>query len=100
MYGTVFRMRVKSGQEEQVRQVFEDWERERKPHVRGAIGGLLMKPEGKANELLGVAIFQDKAAYMANADNPDQHQWFTKLRELLDADPEWEDGEYISGSLG
>ena len=37
---------------------------------------------------------------MANADNPAQHQWYLKLRDLLEADPEWTDGEYLSVDLG
>ena len=36
---------------------------------------------------------------MANANNPEQSQWFNKLRELLEADPEWEDGEYLAGGI-
>ena len=49
-----------------------------------AIGGLVMRPENRSDELVGVAIFQDKAAYTANADDPEQHKWFLKLRELLE----------------
>jgi quinol monooxygenase YgiN len=58
-----------------------------------------MKPDNRSGELLGVAIFEDRASYTANADNPEQHAWFTKMRDLLEADPEWEDGEYVAGSL-
>ena len=52
-----------------------------------------MRPDRSPNELIGVAIFRDKASYIANADDPEQHAWFMKLREALEADPEWEDGE-------
>ncbi len=37
---------------------------------------------------------------MANADNSAQHEWYLKLRDLLEADPEWIDGEYLSVDLG
>ena len=37
---------------------------------------------------------------MANADNPAQHEWYVKLRGLLESDPEWTDGEYLSVDLG
>ena len=95
MYGTIFRMKVKQGQEQRVVDIFKDWEKERKPHVKGVIGGYLMKPDKGSGELIGVAIFEDKAAFMANADNPEQDKWFRTMRELLTEDPTWEDGEYV-----
>ena len=67
---------------------------------QGAIGGLLLKADSGSGELHGAAIFEDKASYMANADNPAQHEWDVKLRGLLESDPEWTDGEYLSVDLG
>ena len=97
MYGTIFRMQVKPGQEQRVAQLFKEWEQERKPKVRGAVTGLLLKPESRPGILIGVAVFADKASYVANSDDPGQDQWYQKLRSLLQADPEWEDGEYVVG---
>ena len=100
MYGTIFRMKVKSGQEQAVVDNFNEWQRERRPKVKDAMGALLMKPDAGSGELVGVAVFEDKAAYEANASDPEQDRWYRSLRELLDADPEWEDGEYLAGDLG
>ena len=58
-----------------------------------------MKPDASTGELIGVAVFRDKAFYLANADDPEQGKWYGKLRELLEADPVWEDGEYVGGRL-
>ena len=99
MYGTIFRMKVAPGDREKVIELFVGWERDRKPKVKGAVGGLVLKPDTKADELVGVAIFEDRASYMANADDPEQDRWYRKLRPLLLADPEWEDGEYVSESI-
>ena len=100
MYGTIFRMKAKPGQENALVEVFKEWEKEQQPNVRGAIGGLVLKPDERPGEFIGVAIFEDKTTYTANADSPDQHAWYLRLRELLEADPEWEDGEYIAGRIG
>lgn len=100
MYGTIFRLKVKSGQEDNVAEVFREWDSERKPKIEGALGGLLLKPDNGSKELIGVAVFKDKAAYAANAGDPAQDKWYTKLRELLEADPVWEDGEYVTSSIG
>ena len=99
MYGTIFRMKVKSGQSQRVIEIFEEWNTQQKPAVKGAIGGLVMKPDGSSNELIGVAIFEDKQSYVANADRPGQQQWYAKLRDALEADPEWVDGEYVAAEL-
>jgi len=100
MYGTIFRMKAKLGREQKLIAVFQDWERERKPQTPGAIGGFLFKPDEKPDEFIGVAVFQDKHSYLANAANPAQDAWYKELRELLVSDPTWEDGEYVAGSIG
>jgi len=99
MYGTIFHMQVKRGQEGRVAQLMKDWEQERKPKVKGALTGLLLKPDNRPGILIGVAVFADKASYAANAEDPEQDRWYQKLRALLQADPEWEDGEYVVGVL-
>ena len=39
MYGTKFRMKVKSGQEQKIIALFQEWERDRKPKIEGVVGG-------------------------------------------------------------
>jgi hypothetical protein len=98
MYGTIFRMKVKLGNEKKLVEIFDEWEKERGPKVKGYVTGFMMKPDkGKAGELIGVAVFKDKQSYMANADNPEEDKWYQKWRHLLSEDPVWEDGEYITG---
>lgn len=100
MYGTIFHLKVNPGQEQNLVELFNQWGRERKSAIEGAVGGLLLKPETYTGQYVGVAVFEDKASYEANADDPEQHKWFTQLRELLTEDPTWEDGEYVAGDLG
>ena len=99
MYGSIFRMKVKSGQEQKLIDLWKEWDEEQRPKIKGSVAGFIMKPDKKSGELIGVAVFQDKASYKANADRPEQDKWYRKLREHLQADPEWEDGEYIGSSL-
>src|SRR5690606_25945242 len=97
MYGSIFRMKVKPGRDEQVVDLYREWERDRQPKVKGALGSFLMRTDRDRNTLVGVAVFQDKQAYRANADDPEQDRWYRRLRENLEEDPEWTDGEYIAG---
>ncbi|MBI4308053.1 MAG: hypothetical protein HY684_04535 [Chloroflexi bacterium] len=95
MYGTIARIQPKRGQEKAIVALMEEWNRARKPKVKGAVAGYLLRPEAKNGELIMVAVFQDKKSYRANADDPEQDKWYRRLRELLQADPTWEDGEII-----
>ena len=42
-----------------------------------------------------VVVFENKEAYRANADSPEQDARYQKLRALLEDDPEWNDGEIV-----
>ena len=39
------------------------------------------------------AIFEDRASYDKNADDPAQNERYLEYRALMEADPEWHDGE-------
>jgi hypothetical protein len=41
MYGTMFRMKVKSGQVQKVQELFDEWEKDRLSKIKGVVGGLL-----------------------------------------------------------
>jgi hypothetical protein len=96
-YGTIFRLRPRPGEESQLVALMDEWDRERKSRVRGAIGGYLFKPDKRPGELIGVAVFRDRQSYQANAADPEQDRWYRRFREHLQADPEWEDGEILGG---
>ncbi len=93
MYGTIARMRPKAGHEQQIAELMDQWNRERKPKVSGAVGSYLLRPDRNPDEVLLMAIFDSRETYRANADDPEQDAWYRQLRENLEADPSWEDGE-------
>ena len=93
MYGTMARIRVKTGHEDDLMKVNERWSTERKAKVPGVVAGYLYKLDSDSRNHIMVAVFQDKASYRANADDPEQDKWFRELRQHLESDPEWNDGE-------
>src|SRR5438132_1543980 len=54
-------MLPKPGAEPQVAAMLEEWERDRKPKIRGAIGGYIFRPDNAPGHLIGVAIFRDRS---------------------------------------
>jgi hypothetical protein len=95
MFGTIYRMRPKEGEEARVADYYRRWEKDRKPLVRGAIAAYVFKPRSQPGELVGVVVFDSEANYYENAADPEQDGWYRQLRELLVDDPEWSDGAIL-----
>lgn len=90
MYGTIFKMKPKSGALQDVIAEFDRWKRERSPDVPGFVASYAL--ESASGEVISVAVFENEASYRRNADDPEQDKWYQRLRSLLEADPEWNDG--------
>jgi quinol monooxygenase YgiN len=97
-YGTVAHMRVKPGHEQQLQQMNEEFDRERGRSVRGFLASYVFKTDRDPNEFVLVAVFSDRDTYRANAEDPEQDRWYRQLREHLEADPEWTDGDVVFSS--
>jgi hypothetical protein len=95
MFGTIYRMHPKPDQEGRIADHFRRWERERRPLVDGMVSGYLFRPKASAPDLIGVAVFDSEANFRKNADDPAQDHWYRSLREMLDGDPEWTDGDVL-----
>lgn len=96
MYGTIARVRPKAGQEKAMMALMDEWRKSRKAKVKGAIASYVYKLDRDPGQLVMAVVFKDKQSYRANADDPEQDKWYRRLREHLQADPVWEDGEIIA----
>ena len=89
MYGTCARMVVKKENREAMRAIFDD---DQPSDIKGYIGSYVLMENDSDNVWL-LAVFEDRATYDANADDPRQHEVYTKYRALLEEEPEWHDGD-------
>lgn len=95
MFGTVAIIRPKAGKEAELVAEFNDWWRNRAPKVKGAISGSVHKNGTNPAELIMTAVFDSKESYTANANDPEQDRWYRQMREMLESDPKWMDGEVL-----
>ena len=95
MYGTIYRIKVKPGKLDQALDQLKSWETTQLPRATGVIASYHLQLDSNPNELLNVAIFDSEENYRKNARVPGQANWYKGLRELLECDPEWNDGHYI-----
>lgn len=93
MYGTIARMKVKSGKMDELKQQMADFDTNRQP--KGYLGEIIYQMDSNPNEIMLAVFFDSKESYHANANSPEQDKEYRKMRDLLDADPEWHDGEVI-----
>lgn len=93
MYGTIFNLSVKEGCEQDLITSFNELD-----NPPGAVAFYLMKPDD-GSDFIGVAVFENKDAYLANANRPEQHENFAKMMQYLNSEPGWNDGEYPIGKV-
>ncbi len=93
MYGTIARLRVTPGKFDEFMQFGE------REVAQGTFPDMtfeyVFKSDKNQNAVWLVVGFTSREAYHANAASPEQHERYQEMRSLLDADPEWHDGEVI-----
>jgi len=95
MFGTIFTMRPKTGRENDVVALFDQWDRERRPKIKGALAGHLYRNDQNPGELMAAVVFDSRENYFANANDPEQDRWYRELVALLEAEPRFIDGEVL-----
>ena len=94
-FGTVWRMKVKPERVEDFIALNEEWDRTYRPGLPAGSGGIIFRLAEDPTVFMGAAVSPDRKAYFELADDPEQDKWFSRVRECLESDPEWNDGEVI-----
>jgi quinol monooxygenase YgiN len=89
MYGTIARTRVKPENRDKLRTVVA---KQLEEGIPGLITSFVLWENDSDTSWL-LAVFEDRATYDKNADDPAQHQRYLKYRALMEDEPEWHDGE-------
>ncbi len=97
MYGTVARMQLKPGAQQQMLAQLREFE---SAHVPGFVSSYVYQMDAEPDVFYVAVAFQNKDAYLANARSPEQHSRYEKMRALLTAEPEWHDGEIVYVARG
>lgn len=93
MYGTVAKMEVLPGKRDELKALTD---RQMSVPVKGYVKSYALF-ENDSDTLWLTVLFEDKDSYMANADDPSQHERYMEMRALLASDPEWHDGTIEEG---
>ena len=93
MYGTVAKTVVKPENREKLRDLVKRQMAERE--VAGYVTSYVLF-ENDSDVAWMFAIFQDRATYEANADDPAMDAQYQEYSALMEGAPEWHDGEIES----
>lgn len=93
MYGTIARMQLKPGAEQQLQQVQQDIAAAKVP---GFVAAYIYQTDADPAVHFMAVVFESRDAYWANARSPEQDARYRTMRELLTTDPEWHDGEIVA----
>ena len=93
MYGTIARMQVKPGAQQQFEQLNQEFA---KSLVPGFKTSFVYRANADPNVYFLAVVFDSNAAYWANARSPEQDARYRQMRELLTSEPEWHDGEIVA----
>lgn len=94
MFGSVARVRVKVEQEAALHDLMDEGE-QRDRSARGMVANFVLRSTDDPQELWAVAVFEDRESYFASANDPEQDKFFRRMREMMESDPEWHDGDVV-----
>ncbi len=99
MFGTIARLKVKPGAEP----LLMAWAQALKPNnvpgsarMQGWVSTTVYRTQRDPNEMWLAVVWSDEEGYRANAALPGQHEWYLRMRALLEEDPEWIDGDIVT----
>ena len=92
MYGSVSRWHVKEGKEDELESLVAEIASHPYPGSRRLT---IYRSDADRREFWVAGVFESREAYAANSASPDTDNNFHRIRELLEADPEWHDGEVV-----
>jgi quinol monooxygenase YgiN len=90
MYGTIARAKVKPENRGKLQEVFDRQLSTRR--IPGYVSSYVLF-EDDGDEMWLFAVFEDRASYDKNADDPKQDADYQEYRALMETEPEWHDGE-------
>ena len=93
MYGTVAHFKMKPGMRDAVDAFMNRYFSHGSTAATGYIGLYMYWLDNDPNAAIMAVVFDSRASYLANAGSTEQDQRFNELRELLEEDPVWYDGE-------
>jgi heme-degrading monooxygenase HmoA len=91
MFVTVYSYRAKAGQEQAIIALYDEWERDRLPKIKGFVSAELLRDLRDSRSFISIARFESAETANAVADAPEQDAWYRRLVDLTEQEPVFTD---------
>jgi hypothetical protein len=91
MYGTLMRAKTKPENRQTVVAMMGEG-----VDTKGFHATYVLLPDDDDRTVIAAVLFDDPTTYSANAHDPATEEWYGRFRALLEDDPEWTDGGWVS----
>lgn len=93
MYGSIARMRLKPGSEPMFKVQIDAIAHATFP---GWLSSTVYRSDSDPHDVWLVVAFESRDAYRRHSESTNQRERYRRIRALLEADPEWFDGDVLS----
>lgn len=93
MFGTISRWRLRADVTDE--QLNDALAMMRDDRPASSVAIIVYRSVSDSREIWVAGAFESCEAYAANAATPEQNARFTRIRALLDGEPEWHDGDVL-----
>ena len=87
MFVTISTYHVRTGEEDAIIALYEDWQRNQQPKARGYLSGELLRNSNDLRAFLAIMRFESMEAAHALLNDPEQDAWFQRVVSLNDIPP-------------
>lgn len=87
MFVTVSRYQARTGEEDAIIALHEDWQRNQQPRARGYLSGELIRNIRNSREFIALMRFESQEAARWLANDPEQEAWYQRLVSLTEGVP-------------
>jgi heme-degrading monooxygenase HmoA len=95
MFGTVAHMRTTPGGHAQLEEYLRNFDDPSLGRVPGSSLAYLFQLDRDPQDVIFVSVFESREAYVANAQSQRQDRRYRALRQVLETEPRWHDGEVL-----
>src|SRR5690242_4560092 len=91
MFGTIGHARMKLGSQAELEALMAEWQQTIRPRIPGEFVQFVGHSAERPEEMVFIALAQDRETYQNLATMPEQDAWFRRMSEHIDGDVRWED---------
>ena len=84
MFVTVSAYRARTGEEDAIIAIFENWQRNQQLSARGYLSGELLRNVEDPRQFIAILRFENQESAHAHATDPEQDAWYRRVVSLTE----------------